>query len=260
MGPDDPAVTWSGTAGDEASAQAGTEVGNDMSDADATDDDAMSMRAFRESFYYGEHADMQYKFLAKMSDTDAADLLAGILHDVGGALDTGDLTTLHDRIQQAQAATYADDPTPQVDDAPFTPMTRQLGDTRLMLLSAGGVFRRDDDPMGPDGPSQTEALGMIKEFLRGSPTLSAIPTETPNAELTARHPGYDATTAQRDPGTVFPLAVLRDIANEGRVQLAQTHYAFTGATSQSRLKKEVADAWARRFVAEEVDGCLLVAT
>lgn len=231
-----------------------------MTDPDGTGDDTRSMRAFRESFYYGEHADMQYKFLAKMSDTDAADLLAGILHDVGGALDTGDLTSLHDRIQQAQAATYADDPTPQVDDAPFTPMTRELGDSRLMLLSAGGVFRRDDDPMGPDGPSQAEALGMIKEFLRGSPTLSAIPTQTADGELTARHPGYDAVTAQRDPGTVFPLGVLRDLAAEGQVQLAGTHYGFTGATSQSRLKKEVADAWAQRFVAEEVDGCLLVAT
>ena len=231
-----------------------------MADADGTGDDAVSMRDFRESFYYGEHADMQYKFLAKMSDTDAGDLIAGILHDVGTALDTGDLASLHDRIQQAQAATYADDPTPQVDDAPFTPMTRELSDTRLMLLSAGGVFRRDDDPMGPDGPSQAEALGMIKEFLRGSPTLSPIPTETTDGELTARHPGYDAVTPQRDPGTVFPLAVLRELAAEGRVQLAGTHYAFTGATSQSRLKKEVADAWAQRFVAEEVDGCLLVAT
>jgi len=231
-----------------------------MSDADGTADDALSMRAFRESFYYGEHADMQYKFLAKMSDTDAADLLAGILHDVGAVMDTGDLTPLHDRFQRAQAAAYADDADPQVDDAPFTPLTRDLTDTRLLLLSAGGVFRRDDDPMGPDGPSQAESLGMIKEFLRGSPTLSAIPAETSDGELTARHPGYDAVTAQRDPGTVFPLAVLRDLAAEGRVQLAGTHYAFTGATSQSRLEKEVADAWAQRFVAEEVDGCLLVAT
>ena len=231
-----------------------------MTNADAAGGDALSMRDFRESFYYGEHADMQYKFLAKMSDTDAADLLAGILHDVGAAFDTGDLTSLHDRIQQAQATTYADDAAPQVDDAPFTPMTRDLRDTRLLLLSAGGVFRRGDDPMGPDGPSQDESLGMIKEFLRGSPTLSAIPTSTPDEELTARHPGYDAVTAQRDPGTVFPLAVLRDLATQGRVQLAETHYAFTGATSQSRLKKEIADAWAQRFVAEEVDGCLLVAT
>ncbi len=231
-----------------------------MADADGTGDEALSMRDLRESFYYGEHADMQYKFLAKMSDTHAGDLLAGILHDVGAALDTGDLTAVHDRILQAQAAAYADDDTPQVDDAPFTPLTRDLSDTRLLLLSAGGVFRRDDDPMGPDGPSQVEALGMIKEFLRGSPTLSAIPTETSDGELTARHPGYDAVTAQRDPGTVFPLGVLRDLATEGHVQLVDTHYAFTGATSQTRLKKEIADAWAQRFVAEEVDGCLLVAT
>ncbi len=234
-----------------------------MTDPQDPTAEPLTFRAFRESFYYGEHADMQYKFLAKLatlSDAQAADVVADILGEVGTALDTGDLRALHDRVQQAQVAAYADSAEPQVDDAPFTPFRGDLADARLLLLSAGGVFRRDDDPMGSDGPTQAESLSLIKEFLRGVPTLSAIPTDTTDSQLTARHPGYDATTAQRDPGTVFPLAVLRDLAAEGRVGLADTHYAFTGATSQSRLKKEVADAWAQQFVAEEVDGCLLVAT
>lgn len=231
-----------------------------MDDDRANAKPELTLRAFLESFFYGDHADMQFKFLPKMSDTSAADLIAGILHDLGTAFDTGDIGPVSERIRRGQAAAYADDPAPQVDDAPFTPVTRDLADGRLLLVSAGGVFCRDDDPMGPDAPTQAESLGLIKEFLRGTPTLSAIPTATPDDELTARHPGYDATTAQRDLGTVFPLAVLRELADEGAVGLADTHYGFTGATSQTRLRKEVADAWAERFVAEEVDGCLLVAT
>jgi allophanate hydrolase subunit 2 len=54
--------------------------------------------------------------------------------------------------------------------------------------------------------------------------------------------------------------VLRELEAEGRVRLADTHYAFTGATSQLRLREQVAPQWAQRLVAEGVDACLLVAT
>ncbi len=227
---------------------------------DGEERDELAFRAFRESFYYGDHADMQFKFLAKLGDLQAADLVAEILAGLGEAFDTGELDPLRGLVQRAQADAYADDATPQVEDAPFTATSKDLSDARLLLISAGGVFRRDDDPMGPGGPSQRESLDLIKGFLRGGPTLSEIPVDTPDAQLTARHPGYDATTAQRDPGTVFPLDVLREQAEQGHLGLADTHYTFVGATSQTRLRKEVAPAWADRFVAEEVDVCLLVAT
>lgn len=232
-----------------------------MADARKADGDALlSFADFRHSFYYGDHADMQFKFLHNLEDHDASDFIAEVLQRLGTAFDTGDLDDVRDYIQRVQADTYADDPTPQVDDAPFAPFEGDLEAARLALVSAGGVFRRDDDPMGPDGPSQQETLGMIKEFLRGTPTLTEIPVDTPPEALTARHPGYDARTAQRDPETVFPLEALRKLAAGGELQLADTHYSFVGATSQSRLRKEVADAWAQHFVAQEVDGCLLVAT
>jgi glycine/betaine/sarcosine/D-proline reductase family selenoprotein B len=136
----------------------------------------------------------------------------------------------------------------------------ELANLRLALMSAGGVFRVDDDPMGPDGPTQQEALTMIKDFLRGAPTLSVIPKDTPDSAITARHPGYDARTAQRDPGTVFPLGVLRALEAEGALRLAADHYAFTGATSQVRLREQVAPEWAQRLRTDGVDACLLVAT
>jgi hypothetical protein len=220
----------------------------------------MSFEAFRKSFYYGSHADMQFKFLAGMDDKAAADAVAAVLARVGEALDTGDLTGVRDAVYAAQVTAYQSADDPVVEDAPFTPLRARLPDLRLAVMSAGGVFRIDDDPMGPDGPTQQESLALIKDFLRGSPTLSVIPTDTPDSALTARHPGYDARTAQRDPGTVFPLAVLRELAAEGSVQLAGQHYAFTGATCQVRLRTQVAPEWARRLVADGVDACLLVAT
>ncbi|WP_153505717.1 glycine/sarcosine/betaine reductase selenoprotein B family protein [Cumulibacter manganitolerans] len=221
---------------------------------------ALSFEEFRRSFFYGEHADMQFKFLAKLSDAAAADAVAGVLAALGEAFDTGDLEPVRDAVYQAQVTAYAGDDTPTVTDAPFTPVTGDLAGMRLALISAGGVFRVGDDPMGPHGPTQQESLSMINDFLRGTPTLSRLPKDTPDTELTARHPGYDARTAQRDPGTVFPLAVLRELQDAGQILLADNHYAFTGATSQRRLQHRVAPQWAEQLVAEEVDACLLVAT
>ena len=226
----------------------------------AVDDGPMTFEDFRKAFYYGRYADMQFKFLARLDDEPAADAVALVLDRLGEALDTGDLAPVRQAVYEAQVAAYAADSIPTVDDVPFTALPAELSGLRLALLSAGGVFRVDDDPMGPDGPSQQESLALIKDFLRGAPTLSVIPKDTPDSALTARHPGYDARTAQRDPGTVFPLAVLRDLEAEGRVRLADDHYAFTGATSPVRLRTQVAPEWVERFRADEVDACLLVAT
>jgi len=223
-------------------------------------DEPMSFESFRRSFYYGEHSDMQAKFLVAMTDEQAADALADVLAGLGEAFDTGDFEPVRNAVYQAQVAAYLEDDAPTVQDAPFTPLTGDLADRRLALISAGGVFRVGDDPMGPHGPTQQESLQMIKDFLRGAPTLSEIPRGTPDEMLTARPPGYDARTAQRDPGTVFPLAVLRDLAAQGAVGLADTHYSFTGATSQVRLREQAAPQWAQRLRAEGVDACLLVAT
>ena len=220
----------------------------------------MTFESFRKSFYYGEHADMQAKFLASMTDEQAADSLAEVLARLGEAFDTGDLAPVRDAVYTAQNAAYRGDDTPVESDAPFAPLDGDLGGRRLALISAGGVFRVGDDPMGPDGPTQQDSLKMIKDFLRGAPTLSEIPRDTPDSELTARHPGYDACTAQRDPGTVFPLAVLRELEEQGQVTLADTHYSFTGATSQVRLRKQAAPEWARQLTDRGVDACLLVAT
>ncbi len=230
----------------------------------AADDDAtgMTFEDFRASFYYGERADMQFKYLARMSDRDAADTIAALLRKVGEVLDTGDLEALRATALDAQVNGYSspEAPAPEVDDAPFSPLPADLADLRLTLISAGGVFVVDEDPMGPDGPTQEESLSLIKDFLRGTPTLSRIPVDVANDRLTARHPGYDATTAQRDINTVFPLTHLRALAAEGRVHLTDEHYAFTGATSQSRLRKDVAPRWAEHMAASEVDAALLVAT
>jgi hypothetical protein len=221
----------------------------------------LSFEEFRRSLYYGDRADMQFKYLARMTDEAAADAIAAVLAAVGETLDTGDLDHLREVVYWAQVAGYRpSEPVVPASEIPFAPLPGPLADLTLALVSAGGIYRVDDDPMGPDGPSQQDSLALIDEFLRGTPTLSTIPVDTPNEQLRARHPGYDARSAQRDPSAVFPLDHLRDLASEGRFRLADEHYGFTGATSQRRLEKQVAPRWAEHMAAREVDVVFLVAT
>jgi len=238
-----------------------------MSESATPDDQStetgLSFAAFRQMFHYAEHPNMQFKFLKHFDDEAGAAAIASIFTAVAETLDTGDLNLLHRTVQRAQAdASHIprpDEP-PALEDIPFVPLTKPLAEVNVELLSAGGVFVKGDDPMGPNGPTQEESLPLITEFLRGIPTLSLIPKDTPDNAVTARHPGYDALTAQRDPATVFPLSTLRQLNEDGVCGIADTHRSFTGATSYSRLKKEVAPQWAADYVAREVDAVLLVAT
>jgi len=102
----------------------------------------------------------------------------------------------------------------------------------------------DDDPMGTNGPTQQESLPLIKDFLRSAPMLSVIPRDTMDDQLTARHPGYDARTAQRDPNTVFPLSVLRGPEAEGRVRLTDAHYTSPAPPRRRSSVSKVAPEWA----------------
>ncbi|MGH3443177.1 MAG: glycine/sarcosine/betaine reductase selenoprotein B family protein [Nitriliruptorales bacterium] len=222
----------------------------------------LTFEEFRRSFYYGSRTDMQFKYLARMSDEDAADAITAILKALGEAFDTGDWESVRRAAFLAQVAGYEppEPVEPEFDDAPFQPLDGPLSRVDLALVSAGGVFHPDADPMGPDGPSQEEVPPRIQEFLKGTPSLTEIPGDVRVEELSARHPGYDALSAQRDPNTVFPLEPLRELERDGRVRLAPTHYTFVGATSQLRLRDRVAPEWAQRLKEAQVGAALLVAT
>lgn len=105
--------------------------------------------------------------------------------------------------------------------------------------------------MGPDGPTQQETLALIKDFRRGPPTLSLPSTaDTPDSMLTARHPGYDARTAQRDPGTVFPLAHAAGRLQVPRMLVTPHLMGRTvGPVGGRRRQREVVEA-ALRLLAE----------
>ena len=224
-----------------------------------------TLEEFRRSFSYGSRTDLLFKFLGSSGVTDrhAAEFFRGLLELLGEAFDTGDYGPVYDYCFQQQVDGYTpaegSEPTFQYDSAPWTPLQKPLSKSRVAIVSTGGLYVKGNDPLGPDGPTQEEAVPRIQEFLRGPSALATIPRDAGREELVARHPGYDVRGTVRDRNVVFPIDRLIELETEGIVgRVAEEHYSFVGATSQKRLLNET-PAWAERIKAASVDAVLLVA-
>ncbi|MBW3578025.1 MAG: hypothetical protein KY462_09880 [Actinobacteria bacterium] len=221
--------------------------------------DEESFEDFRRSFYYGSRSDLNFKFLARLSDADGAEFLRQLLETLGDAFDTGEYDSVRELVYNWQVRAYAGEAEYSYDSGPFVAVGRRLQDMTITIVGAGGVFVEDDDPN--PGESQEDAEARISQYLREPPTLCRIPGDTPGDEIRVRHPGYDIRGARRDINAVFPIDVVGDLAADGVVGgVAATHYGFVGAASQLQLRSEVAPRWADELRADEVDVCLLVAT
>ncbi len=224
-----------------------------------------SLEAFRNSFSYGSRSDLDFKFLKMTSDEDAATFLQTLLHHLGDAYDTGDVGPLIEAAYEAQVAGYLpppDAPPPKFsfDDGPFTPITAAAANAKVGMLTTSGHFVAGDDPepFGETNMTQQEAAKRIGDFLKATPGLSEIPSDTPTSDLRVRHGGYDIRSALRDPNVTFPIDRLREARDDGRIgDLARTFFSFTGATSRGRLREEL-PGWVERIHEQDVDVMLLV--
>lgn len=219
-----------------------------------------TFEAFKRSFWYGSRSDLHFKFLAGMSDDDAAEFFRELLETLGEVFDTGDYERVRRFVYAWQVRAYDGDGHAKFhyDDGPFAPVAQPVDQLSVALVSAGGVYLEDDDPAG--GETQDEAESRISDYLRRPPVLVEIPRDAPSGQLRVRHPGYDVRGARRDINAVFPIDIFRDLLADGVVREPRRHYGFVGACSQLELRKTIAPEWAERMAADEVDACLLVAT
>ncbi len=228
-------------------------------------DDREAFETFRESFSYGRRNDLNFKFFKSLSDSEVMDFKQRLLHELGDAYDTGDvLPLIHDAID-AQIAGYSPDPHAPPPrhafaDGPFTPVDVPVSEAKVGLLTTSGHFVAGDDPMpfGESGLTQMDVVDRIADFLKDTPILSEIPSDTPASSLRVRHGGYDIRSATKDPNVAFPLERLREADTDGRVgDVASTFFSFPGATSQGRLRNEI-PGWVDRIEQEDIDVMLLV--
>ena len=126
---------------------------------------------------------------------------------------------------------------------PFVPPSKPLSESRLALVTTGGVHLPDQERFD------------IDDFL-GDCSYREIPTSA--TDLTWTH-AYYRPEEDSDLDSVFPLWTLRELVEEGVVgELNRRHFSFMGAIHDpGPLVEETAPEVASKLVEDEVDAALL---
>ena len=120
---------------------------------------------------------------------------------------------------------------------PFTPFDGDLSRATIAIVSAAGVHRRDQ-----------EAFNIADEL--GDLTYRVMGEDVASADLMVTHHHYDHTDADADINVVFPIDILRELADEGYIGgIARKHVGFMGYTMKLKdMYERTAPA-----IAEEID-------
>ena len=98
--------------------------------------------------------------------------------------------------------------------APWTPITKDLSKSRVVLISSGGVYLRDQTPFNP-----------VKNDL----SLREIPKGAASGNLKISHDFYDHADADKDINCVFPIERMRELEQEGFIgELSGINFTFMG--------------------------------
>jgi len=134
-------------------------------------------------------------------------------------------------------------------DAPFTPLARPLGETRVALITTAAPFDPAKGDQGPGAPYN----GAAKFFAVYDGDV------TKPHDVRISHIAYDRThTMATDSGTWFPLPALDRAAAAGRVKLAPRFFGLpTNRSHRITLEQDVPELL-KRCRADRVEAAVLV--
>jgi hypothetical protein len=216
---------------------------------------------FKNSFSYGSRADMNFKFLKSLSEEQAGEFFEDLLWRLGDASNDGSLDAVIEHLFEWQVTAYNGKSSWEYKESSFSKLQKPVSETRFGLLTTSGHFVEGDDPepFGVQNMDQETAQARINDFLKGKPTLSAIPFDIPGDQLRVRHGGYDIRGAEMDRNSVLPIDRLVEFTEEGIIGgTLENAYSFVGACSQKLLVKEVAPGWAEMLKKQGAEAMILV--
>ncbi len=129
-------------------------------------------------------------------------------------------------------------------DIPLTPFEKDPKETTIALITTSGVHLKSQ-PM-----FDVEA---------GDHSVRLIPYHCHEDDLMISHTHYDRTDADKDINCVFPLARLRELAEEGIIgRVATTHFGLMGYIPETtKLINETIPIIIQQLKTEEVDAVIL---
>lgn len=138
----------------------------------------------------------------------------------------------------------------EFDTTPWTPMQKELSQSKVALITSSAVHLRTDKPF------------LIHERSQGDSSYRVIPSSSEAKDIVQSHVsiGFDRTGVYRDINIVFPLDRLRELVQRNTIgNLAENFYSFNGAShiNPRPLMEEIAPELARRLKDEGVNVVLL---
>ncbi|MGH7934673.1 MAG: glycine/sarcosine/betaine reductase selenoprotein B family protein [Candidatus Binataceae bacterium] len=129
------------------------------------------------------------------------------------------------------------------DTPPWTPLRKPIAQSRIALMSSGGILYRDQP-----------------RFHREDASYRLIPRDATQADLDVWHFGYPTKDAKSDHNCVFPLARMRELQDEGVIgELSDPAYSFMGGVYSSRkVREELAPKIVDELERAHVDAFYLV--
>ncbi len=134
------------------------------------------------------------------------------------------------------------------DSAPFVPFSKSLNQSKIGLISSGGITMEGQEPF--DGWA-------VNDF-----SLRVIPIDTPFDRLRLNHNYFDHRDAVKDYNCVFPIQLIQELAEEDFIgQAAELAVSLgMGRTyKRSGLMQQTVPAVVSELQEQEVDAALLVA-
>lgn len=138
---------------------------------------------------------------------------------------------------------------PAVEGIPWSPVRKPLSESRVALVTTGGIYVEGQEPYDLDKQG-------------GDFSFREIPRDARREDLRVKHRGYDITGPEADINCVYPLHRFQELEADGIIgELASTGYSFMGLINNTAgLMEETAPEVARRLLEAEVDVAFITAT
>ena len=115
-------------------------------------------------------------------------------------------------------------PCMEFDSTPWVPLSKDLSQSKVALITTAGLHVRGDKPF-------------ISDFKGGDPSFRVIPSNTSPADILQSHVsnGFDHTGFYKDMNIAFPIDRLRELVDRGVIgSVSDNYYSFMGAIRNPR--------------------------
>ena len=187
------------------------------------------------------------KYLRRLPDEEVAEFFNKLFLLNVAARDSGDWAPVDRYLEERgdQIASHVAVPM-HFDEAPWAPFKKRLSESKIAVMTTGGVYVEGQKPFDTDGDW----------------SFREIPLDTPLDQLRIAHTHYDTNGVAEDVDAVLAIHRLLDLQAEGLVgEVLTPTYSFMGYIPEpSGLINETAPEVAGRLKDEEVYGVVIGTT